>query len=600
MASYNSSDVTDMIRSKRVFLGTYCPPSSSCGGGGGGNGETGPTGPTGPSGNTVLNGVGPPDASTGSNGDFYLDTSDYVMYGPKYPTYYSTWPDMSNSLRLNGNVVGLSTTLPSTNVVSISLIPYITMSTVQFGAYDNTNNLPTLVISNLTANTSAVITLDLSTKYSVAYGSNYNLVYTCSPGNTLMDVRFQSNSTSTQIVWTNNPWYVSESLVGPTGATGATGLISAVGVNYGNFLYWNGSKWVTGDATIIMGQNAGQTNQRAASIAIGTNAGQTNQATNGGGAALAFGANAGQSNQGSFGLAIGTNAGGENQGQGASAIGGYAGWHSQGNNALAVGPSAGQENQGELTTAIGYGAGNSTQGRFSVCIGCGAGRNPVNTQAAAPNSIILNAQGSPPATIVDLRSATSGFFVSPIRNVQGTYYLTYDTGTSEITYHITGASDIRLKTDVADTTLGLNFITQLRPVEFKWKDRKKNELNYDGTPVIGNNPGMRVHQGLIAQEVKEVLDNIGVDSAIFMCVDDIPSGSVKGQKFDDNGHPTIDVDVPLPNGANGVQSLRYEELISPSIKAIQELYAIVQTQAAQIKTLQDQVSALVNNTSNGN
>jgi hypothetical protein len=389
---------------------------------------------------------------------------------------------------------------------------------------------------------------------------------------------------------------------GPTGATGATGntgstgpsgLISAVGVNYGNFVYWNGSQWVTGDATIIMGQNAGQTNQRAGSIAIGTNSGQSNQGINGGGSALAFGANAGQISQGSFGLAIGTNAGGVSQGQGASAIGGYAGWHYQGNNALAVGPSAGQENQGELTTAIGYGAGNSTQGGFSVCIGCGAGRNPINTQAAAPNSIILNAQGSPPATIVDLRSSTSGFFVNPIRNVQGTYYLTYDTSTSEITYHVAGASDIRLKTDVTGTSLGLNFIKELRPVEFKWKDRKQTELNYDGTPLLGNNPGLRVHQGLIAQEVKKVLDDIGVDSAIFMCVNDIPSGSVKGQKFDDTGHPTIDVDVPLPNGANGVQSLRYEQLISPSIKAIQELYALVQTQASQIKTLQDQVNALM-------
>ena len=146
-----------MIRSKRVFLGTYCPPSSSCDSGGGGTGETGPTGPTGPqgpSGNTILNGVGPPAASTGSNGDFYLDTSSYVLYGPKYPTYYSTWPDMSNSLRLNGIIVTPSTTLPSTNVVSISLVPTITMTNVQFGAYDNTNNLPTLVISNLTANTS--------------------------------------------------------------------------------------------------------------------------------------------------------------------------------------------------------------------------------------------------------------------------------------------------------------------------------------------------------------------------------------------------------------------------------------------------------------
>jgi hypothetical protein len=84
-----------------------------------------------------------------------------------------------------------------------------------------------------------------------------------------------------------------------------------------------------------------------------------------------------------------------------------------------------------------------------------------------------------------------------------------------------------------------------------------------------------------------------------MCVNDIPSGSVKGQKFDENGKPTIDVDVPLPNGANGIQSLRYEELISPSIKAIKELYALVQTQAAEIKKLQNQVNTLIENASNG-
>jgi hypothetical protein len=347
-----------------------------------------------------------------------------------------------------------------------------------------------------------------------------------------------------------------------------------------------------------MGQNAGLTSQFAGSLAIGTNAGRVNQGQNGGQAAMAIGQNAGRVSQGAFGLAIGVSAGCDNQGQGATAIGAYAGRASQGNNALAFGPSAGQENQGSLATAIGYGAGNSTQGDFSVCIGCGAGRNPVNTQAAHPNSIILNGQGTG-ATIIDLRSTTEGFFVNPIRNIQSTYYLTYDTISSEITYHIDGASDIRLKTDVADTTLGLNFITQLRPVQFKWKDRKKNELNYDGTPVLGNNPGVRVHQGLIAQEVKEVLDKLGVDSAIFMCVNDIPSGSVKGQKFDQSGNPTIDVDVPLPNGANGIQSLRYEELISPSIKAIKELYALVQTQAAQIKTLQDQVNTLIENASNG-
>ena len=105
MASYNSSDVTDMIRSKRVFLGTYCPPSSSCGGGGGSEGQTGATGPPGANGKTILNGVGPPTSAIGTVDDFYLDTSSYVLYGPKYATYYSSWSNMSNSLYIGPNRV---------------------------------------------------------------------------------------------------------------------------------------------------------------------------------------------------------------------------------------------------------------------------------------------------------------------------------------------------------------------------------------------------------------------------------------------------------------------------------------------------------------
>jgi hypothetical protein len=34
-------------------------------------------------GNGVLNGVGSPSSSLGENGDFYIDTSRYKMYGPK-------------------------------------------------------------------------------------------------------------------------------------------------------------------------------------------------------------------------------------------------------------------------------------------------------------------------------------------------------------------------------------------------------------------------------------------------------------------------------------------------------------------------------------
>lgn len=46
-------------------------------------GSPGSTGEPGSDGRTVLNGTEPPDSSMGSNGDFYIDTFSYDLYGPK-------------------------------------------------------------------------------------------------------------------------------------------------------------------------------------------------------------------------------------------------------------------------------------------------------------------------------------------------------------------------------------------------------------------------------------------------------------------------------------------------------------------------------------
>jgi len=58
--------------------GTW-PPGAPLGDGSGSSGGGG----------TILSGVGTPDNSVGSNGDFYLDTSTWMLYGPKAN---DTWP----------------------------------------------------------------------------------------------------------------------------------------------------------------------------------------------------------------------------------------------------------------------------------------------------------------------------------------------------------------------------------------------------------------------------------------------------------------------------------------------------------------------------
>ncbi|MDO5792742.1 MAG: tail fiber domain-containing protein [Turicibacter sp.] len=102
-------------------------------------------------------------------------------------------------------------------------------------------------------------------------------------------------------------------------------------------------------------------------------------------------------------------------------------------------------------------------------------------------------------------------------------------------YSINGiiqVSDRNAKDNITDTDLGLDFINQLRPVNYTFK----------------NGTSGRIHTGLIAQEVEDVLgDN---DKALL----------IKSNTVDEN------------TGEENVSySLRYTELIGPIIKAIQEL-----------------------------
>ncbi|MEO8740399.1 MAG: hypothetical protein ABI537_11950, partial [Casimicrobiaceae bacterium] len=58
-------------------------------------GAIGPAGPTGANGNTVLSGTGVPLVGGGVNGDFYIDTTTDVIYGPKSG---GVWPGSGTSL----------------------------------------------------------------------------------------------------------------------------------------------------------------------------------------------------------------------------------------------------------------------------------------------------------------------------------------------------------------------------------------------------------------------------------------------------------------------------------------------------------------------
>ena len=117
---------------------------------------------------------------------------------------------------------------------------------------------------------------------------------------------------------------------------------------------------------------------------------------------------------------------------------------------------------------------------------------------------------------------------------------------------VTAPSDIRLKEDIQDEVVGLDFINQLRPVTFRWKKEKdvpEELVTYkaDSEERVMNG---KYNHGFIAQEVKEVIDN----------TPDIKEG----------------FDMWSEDDADGRQRIGEGALIPMLTKAVQELWAKVE------------------------
>lgn len=115
-------------------------------------------------------------------------------------------------------------------------------------------------------------------------------------------------------------------------------------------------------------------------------------------------------------------------------------------------------------------------------------------------------------------------------------------------------SDRNLKENITDCPLGLEFINKLKPKKYKWKNRTYEEKYYDEetkeekTRTI-EKVHSRYHMGLIAQDIKETLDELEISTNDFA------------------GYVDSSVNEP---GINTL-GLNYTQFIAPIIRSIQEL-----------------------------
>lgn len=228
------------------------------------------------------------------------------------------------------------------------------------------------------------------------------------------------------------------------------------------------------------------------------------------------------------------------------------------NNNLAVGSSALNANTiGVGNTAVGYLAlrDNTT----------GVGNTAVGYFALSTNTTFENITGLGNTTQV------TGSNQVQLGNSSTTTYV-YGT--------VQDRSDERDKADIRDTTLGLDFIKQLRPVDYRWdmRDDYRPEMpersagesdsafearlaewreasKLSNIQRDGSKKRNRYHHGVIAQEVKQTIDSLGIDFGGFQ-------------------HHAI-------SGGEDVMSIGYDEFIAPLIKAVQELAAEVERLKSQ-------------------
>jgi hypothetical protein len=123
-------------------------------------------------------------------------------------------------------------------------------------------------------------------------------------------------------------------------------------------------------------------------------------------------------------------------------------------------------------------------------------------------------------------------------------------------------SDCRDKTNIKalPDNLGLQFIKKLKPISYHWdhRDTYVDKCGFEYGTKDGTLASEKEHYGIIAQDLKAVLDELGA-------------------RFDSLGH----------DDEKDAYRVTYEELIAPIIKAIQEQQAQIEALQADVETLKN-------------
>ena len=251
---------------------------------------------------------------------------------------------------------------------------------------------------------------------------------------------------------------------------------------------------------------------------------------------------AGSRNTGANGVFIGNRPGNDNAGSQCVFMGDTGGTRNTGHRAIGIGTFSLNDNAGAEAIGLGLNAGVRNTFRNAICIGA-------STTATGSNQFILG-----------------------------------DANTDAYANSYQLRSDLNDKADIEQLALGREFINSLNPVSHVHDKREfykdinyveSGELNEDGSAVVevevidvpkdGSRKLTRRHAALIAQEVKQALDDAGIDLGLYQ-------------------------DHSI-SGGDDVKTLNYIQLIPILIKASQEHSAEFEEVTATLAVQQSQIAA---------
>jgi hypothetical protein len=416
----------------------------------------------------------------------------------------------------------------------------------------------------------------------VAIGSGANTGAGTGISNTVIIGRNAGASLSSSADAVLIGYLAGQNLASPTRAT-MIGYNAGAGASVNNnwwctFIGYRAGVNMSGNNNTIVGADAGTASSTATgNVFVGTRAGEDNVGQNN----VMVGSDAGaNSDDGDFCTYIGSVAGNYAKGDNNVAIGyltmqgdSVGGTSTGANNTYvgyrcAEGFTTAQRNAGfghnahngidtgSYNVAMGYSADNGLEnGNNNVSIGYDVGPGSLNSHS---DDVLIGYQvgqnlDSNAEQNVLIGSSASVTDSTAVNRIGIGYNVSVDSdnkaviGNSSVSTiggyaNWTNYSDESIKRNIVDNSIGLEFVDKLRPRKFERKDQ----------------PG-KVFDGMIAQEVKAVMDELGIEF----------SGWVEP-------------------GSNGLQMLSYEVFVVPLINAVKTLSPLVNV----VKDLQEQITEL--------